>query len=433
MADSITGKAAAYGDEFPQVMVPDFEMLGQATRAKGSGILLLAYSPTVLPAQVPDWITFTQTNAETWLTESRETAIANEDSNVQSSDFIEDVLVPPFLFFGDFETQQIVLASSDLYHPIWQLSPPPFDPRVINFDWTSDTAVRKNRNAMVELRQTVFGEVRNVQQLGDIVILNKDHEAFHQSLSPGYILPGENVTYWDHPYSAIMEPIFKEKNNDESEIVGIVTGAIAWDAYLINLLPEDVKGVTVVMENSCGQVHTYTINGAAPHYLGKGDLHETKYDNYKASVAFYDFDDNEVALDVEGHCLYTFSIYPTEELEDTFLLDMPIIVVVVVGGAFLFMIVSFCAYDWFVGRRNRKVLNAAATSNAIVSSMFPAQIREELLSRQKQEQADKKRSEWGRLISTRDLTAVPSDDMADYARNQAIADFYPETSIMFGT
>jgi len=36
---------------------------------------------------------------------------------------------------------------------------------------------------------------------------------------------------------------------------------IAWDKYLVNLLPEGANGIVVVLENSCGQAVSYELNG----------------------------------------------------------------------------------------------------------------------------------------------------------------------------
>ena len=44
------------------------------------------------------------------------------------------------------------------------------------------------------------------------------------------------------------------------------------------------------------------------------------------------------------------------------------------------MVMTFGAYDFFVHRRNRKIVDAAAKFNSIVSSLFPENVRERLFA-----------------------------------------------------
>lgn len=44
------------------------------------------------------------------------------------------------------------------------------------------------------------------------------------------------------------------------------------------------------------------------------------------------------------------------------------------------MVVTFGAYDFLVHRRNRKIVDAAAKFNSIVSSLFPENVRERLFA-----------------------------------------------------
>jgi hypothetical protein len=50
----------------------------------------------------------------------------------------------------------------------------------------------------------------------------------------------------------------------------------------IDLLPQGIDGMFVVVENTCGQAVTYEINGPVA-YLGTGDLHQLRYNYLKQS------------------------------------------------------------------------------------------------------------------------------------------------------
>jgi hypothetical protein len=94
-----------------------------------------------------------------------------------------------------------------------------------------------------------------------------------------------------------------------------------------------------------------------------------------------------------------------------------------VGGLFVFMAAAFFLYDWFVQTRNKKVIRAAARSNAIVSSLFPSNVRDRLLA--DQDGGHKHKNLQG-FLSGRDDT---SDDQI--FKTAPIAEFYPETTILF--
>ena len=51
----------------------------------------------------------------------------------------------------------------------------------------------------------------------------------------------------------------------------------------------------------------------------------------------------------------------------------------VISVTFCVMVIVFVVYDVLVQRRNAKLIQNAAQSNAIVSSMFPSQIRDRLI------------------------------------------------------
>ena len=116
-------------------------------------------------------------------------------------------------------------------------------------------------------------------------------------------------------------------------------------------------------------------------YLGEGDQHESKYDYLEYIVPFSDdasnfiYEDND---DAEAHCHYSLHVYPSAELEDKYTTNRPIIFTVVVVCVFLFTSIVFICYDILVTRRQEKVQQAAIRSNAIVSSLFPANVRDQL-------------------------------------------------------
>ena len=90
------------------------------------------------------------------------------------------------------------------------------------------------------------------------------------------------------------------------------------------------------------------------------------------------------------------------------------------------MAATFCLYDFFVYRRNTKVVHAAARSNALVSSLFPTTVKERLL-----DEANRRRSNGsaGPKLSAQQRKVTDSETLF---MSQPIAEQYPDTTILFG-
>jgi hypothetical protein len=132
---------------------------------------------------------------------------------------------------------------------------------------------------------------------------------------------------------------------------------------------------------------------------------------------------------------YRLDIYPTQALVDSYRTFKPIIYTVLIGGIFFIMAVTFFMFNWYIQQRNRKVVMAAARSNAIVSTIFPSNIRERLYN-DVNTGTNKKRS----LATTSELKQfirnTAKDDNGDegdmdddiISRSKPIADLFPEVS-----
>ena len=79
------------------------------------------------------------------------------------------------------------------------------------------------------------------------------------------------------------------------------------------------------------------------------------------------------------HSLFDQTIYPSAEFESQYITDTPFDFAVVVAATFAFVVVVFFVYDLMVQQRNNKLIDSNAISNEIVSSLFPGQIRNQLL------------------------------------------------------
>jgi hypothetical protein len=63
------------------------------------------------------------------------------------------------------------------------------------------------------------------------------------------------------PHSFLVEPVFAQVGDPSALTVGYVQALVPFDRFLWNVLPDGVSGVYVVLQNSCGEVETYVLNG----------------------------------------------------------------------------------------------------------------------------------------------------------------------------
>jgi class 3 adenylate cyclase len=155
-------------------------------------------------------------------------------------------------------------------------------------------------------------------------------------------------------------------------------------------------------------------------YIGIGDFHEEQFEHMEVVIPFSDFQFPEKTTQVEGHCMYSFHVFPGSKLKNGFHSNLTFILTGVVAGTFFLMALTFFMYDRFVQRRNTKIVGAATKSNAIVSSLFPSNVRDRLF----QEQGNKDR------LATF-LTGDEGGDENQALASKPIADLFPNSTIIF--
>ena len=107
----------------------------------------------------------------------------------------------------------------------------------------------------------------------------------------------------DNPHSFMFTPIWKDVQDPDSGVVGTLSSSVAWDASMLNLLPETVHGIDCVVYNDCGQNFTYKVSGPDAYFQGHGDHHDPKYDYMKVTIDL-DLHTHPDFANTPGHCRY---------------------------------------------------------------------------------------------------------------------------------
>ena len=181
---------------------------------------------------------------ERWVTEGHMRAYGNLD-NLVPAGYMNDILEV---------TDEGVLPSTEKeeYWPLAFRMPPPNSYFVVGLDISSInyddlfTALKTLGN------QTLLSNINPYIESDDAE--RRYHEQFHSEL------PDSQASY---PHSFLCHPV----NDAQKELIGVVLLPVAWDSALRNLLPSNVQGINVIVENSAGQAETYRIAGKDAFYV----------------------------------------------------------------------------------------------------------------------------------------------------------------------
>jgi class 3 adenylate cyclase len=244
---------------------------------------------------------------------------------------------------------------------------------------------------------------------------------------------GKQVEYLGDPMAHFQIPIFDSFNETTQKPVAVMRTLVHWRQYFRNILPSNVNGITVILENECDGHYTYEINGKEAFVMGFGDLHDRKFNHFRRTAEFAtgvdDLDDgtsNGIKL-MKGDCNYLVHVYPSEEFYRDYVTERPIIVTFAVAMVFVFTAVLFLFYDRLVERRQVLILAKATQSTAIVSSLFPKQVRDRLM----QTENDRKGGTVALASNHRLKGFLTGDDKANDVGGQPIADLFPHCTVYF--
>lgn len=187
--------------------------------------------------------------------------------------------------------------------------------------------------------------------------------------------------------------------------MAVLLCGVYWRTFFGNILPKGTYAV-VVLENTCGQVYSYKIEGFDAKFLGFGDLHDPKYHHLGGKSSFF----GHHGLN-NSSCQYRVCIYPTRAFEDLHVTSTPIKYAVALASVLIFTSVVFFLYDKAVQHRQQVVLTAANRSGAIVSSLFPEEVHDRLYEVQDQK--------------------TNTNEENEIVGEAAIANLYPNCSILF--
>lgn len=348
-------EAQAHGVPPGFLTMPDVEAhLGVARNVTGS--LLVSYLPLVKSEDYALWEQYS-VSKQGWIREANQNASAIPDP------------IYPHIWSTSAEDRRSLQSSqcsslgrrleTDMeridrkpdqgpFAPVWTFSPPPppHDSSIINFDMIEKPVFKKAVNFIQYTRKPVFLDVCT------------------QTKWFGESAPDRE----NDPQTVVVYPVFADVVPG-AEIVGHLVAVIPWNVFFEKILSADTTPITVVLENTCNEVFSYSVEGSDAIFLAEEDAHETKFNSYVVQDIFADFANPKELRDqgIGEHCVYTISVYPTTATIDAHISFQPVLYTAVVVAIFFFTSLVFILYDVFVKRRQDKLLANAARTNEIVS------------------------------------------------------------------
>jgi hypothetical protein len=428
---------------YPNVTFPNFSVaagnLGALGNAKG-----IAIAPLVRSSERTGWETYAFDH-QGWITEDLVTVVAshaNGHTSHEGHSSEETVEVEPGTIHRTIYGSN---PDSERYFPIWQIFPTPTDafesPIMMDLqglDWFPSAW-----KALEETRQHVFSPIVD---LGPILSYHdfEDSDSEDQGSDDIRTL----VEGGSSPQSVVLEPIFEGFDPASAQIVGVAIVFIEWRDLFSGLLEDEAAGMILDLEYSCpNEQHStrYAFRTTADEdvvFVGENFERNPKY-NYMAkreAVTGVTTDVSDSASDdrrlLQGEelessdgvtgCSYFVSIYATDEYIENWQRNDAVIYTVVVCSIFIFTGLVFVLYDFMVQNRNRKVVRSAERSTAIVKSLFPKKVAEQMM-----EETSHRLAPRSSTIQALKAINAPSEQPTFSVAKKPIADLFKDTTIMF--
>lgn len=209
---------------------------------------------------------------------------------------------------------QALIVDEELgpYLPTWQASP------VIKDEPINRNMYRVENNAAkdcVTTAQVVFGGF----MLAKPGSISSENRATAKLATLQSLLKRKEVHYDGAVVSKVFLPVFDSfRSTTLRRTVGVIMAYINWEVALEGILPDEISGITAVVENTCDGKFTFEVNGPYAVVVGVGDLYDRKYTSYER-VKVFDNDNvvedgtsnGGIPVHKEG-CIYRLHLFPSE-------------------------------------------------------------------------------------------------------------------------
>jgi class 3 adenylate cyclase len=405
ISNSFTSYSMDTARSWPNTTLPHFDIRTTNSFEKLADFEFFLFAPVVEASQTLGFEEYAWDH-QGWI---------QEDLEVRGLGKIKPGKIPRRIYSFDGESSR----KYNIQVPIWQVAPVPTDAGIILLDLYSQPSFRRMIDDATISRHVLLSEVvdrsflsGNLHSLVDQGDASRDH----------------------HPRSYAIQPVYQDFSHD-SKLTGFVFAVVSWDTYFLNVLPKGTNGFIVQIEDTCGTTFSYRLDGPEAIFLGEDFSTDPDYDHLVQTAEFVEFARFEGVAVSEyiTQCSYRISVHPSKSLQIVYETSTPAKYTSVVVVVFFFTAMVFFLFNYHVQRRQDKVFMTAQKTSAIVSSLFPKNVQKRMMA-----DAAAEINKQGNFSGKAQLKNYLGDDDGDKPEENSIfntkpiADFFPETTIMFG-
>ncbi|KAG7358840.1 adenylate/guanylate cyclase [Nitzschia inconspicua] len=415
ISNTITAFTHTTGNNsWPNVTIQNFDILTSTAFEEEVGPEFFLFAPIVEKSQKKGWEEYAMQH-QRWI---KDDLALRKEEDIDPGSINEEI----FPYNYDKESAQNV----DFSLPLWQMGPVPTSADIVMMDLYTQASFRRMVDDAFLARHILLSEV-------------VDQTFFWEDIS----VYGTEIDLADDPRSFAIQPVY-DSFEDNATLTAFVFAVVPWNTYFVDILPHGIENFVVQVNDTCGSNFAYLLNGPEVEYLGEGFNPDSTYDYLSQTAdfaAFTRFEEQSVSNSVKLHCVYKISVHATYEYASSFETTKPVYLTIIVMTVFVFTAMVFVLYDLMVQRRQDKVMKAAQKTTAIVSSLFPKNVQKRILASAFEDDDDKKRS---RLSTSgkdklrtyfdhgvHEESDIPPDSKHGPGFDKPIADFFPDTTIMF--
>eukprot|EP00980_Cylindrotheca_fusiformis_P003023 scaffold702_cov99-Cylindrotheca_fusiformis.AAC.2 len=419
---SISSQAISEIDQhntsWPFYAIPDWSIKAKRLAdLTGVSDPIIGMAPIVQPEDREKFNEFAADAVPEWYRAS----VEYEGTDMTADEFMQKTV--PFIYFYDMENnyQPTPVTGPNESLPLLQIYPLFFYPEQYLMSTMLDITVIRSSAALVSISRA----------------LRKPTIGFISLYAGGLPVVG----------SQIIQPIYDTADTtaEDRKMVAFTGIRLHWLDYFKNILTNGQFGIIAVLESSCTDVEngingkpeqisgvvSYRIDGQHAVHLGDADYHNPKYDDMKVQDVFVDLEIDESQLP-DGICIPTLTmhVYPSEELEQSFHTSNAMVYTAIVAVIFIFTSLVFLLYDYFVRRRQTKVMERIMRQDKIVANVFPTAIRDRLY--QNQEERNKPKSNKDLHDGFQDsFEDLDFDGDSSLSGSAPLADLFPSVTLTF--
>ncbi|CAB9527019.1 Receptor-type guanylate cyclase gcy [Seminavis robusta] len=370
---------------FPFVTIPHFDLRTQEI-ADLTGIEMILFVPFVTQQDAKtssqeqqahdDWETYTMEHQD-WILQDYNYRGWDPSTLTPIPRHIYNYTLPPnfnetrpgFVDEGAFMEE---ILSNMSYHPsffqapVAQYGPRLVDTSLAKLDLLTHPIFKKEMVASLEYNVPVISET-------------EDLEFLLQHIQP------TNGSTTTELRSFTLETV-KEDFRNNSRTVGFLVSVVPWKIFFRNLLPTNINGIVVKVVSDCGANFTYVCNGGRDDWAANGDHYNNDDDDnhqyYKDMKQHFPFFWKDHPTGASRHCHFDLVIFPNDEFADNYLTNDPLYYALIVVGVFIVTASLFVVYDYCQQSQQSLFIEEKARAEAIVTSLFPKHVGEQLMKEQ---------------------------------------------------